>query len=219
MEALTFTVIIVMLLLVYRSITTLLIMLGMVILSLSAARGVVIPGASPSSDSRRSRRIFLSCWRCGRHRLRDLPDRQISRSARRGRPRIRVLHNVRRHRARGSGFRSHNRGGDVLPELHAPAVLPDVGRPLAIGMFVVVISALTLGPAMIAVASRFGKLLEPKRAMRFDFGGRSVAAIVRWPGPILVGAVALALIGLLTLPGYRTNYKRPRLPPAGHPGQ
>ncbi len=32
------------------------------------------------------------------------------------------------------------------------------------------------------------------------------AAVVRWPGPILIATVALALVGLLTLPGYRTNY-------------
>ena len=38
-----------------------------------------------------------------------------------------------------------------------------LGIPLAIGMVVVVCAALTLGPAVIAVASHFGKLLEPKR--------------------------------------------------------
>ena len=40
-----------------------------------------------------------------------------------------------------------------------------LGVPLAVGMVVAVSVALTLGPAMITVASRFG-LLEPKRAMR-----------------------------------------------------
>ena len=29
---------------------------------------------------------------------------------------------------------------------------------------------------------------------------------MRWPGPILVVTIGLALVGLLTLPGYRTNY-------------
>jgi len=55
------------------------------------------------------------------------------------------------------------------------------------------------------VASRFG-LLEPKRTMRVRGWRKIGAAVVRWPGPILIGTVALALIGLLTLPGYRTNY-------------
>ena len=31
-------------------------------------------------------------------------------------------------------------------------------------------------------------------------------AIVRWPGPILAVSIGIALIGLLALPGYRTNY-------------
>ena len=65
---------------------------------------------------------------------------------------------------------------------------------------------MTLGPAIISVASRFGKTLEPKRAMRTR-GWRKVGAmVVRWPGPILVATIALSLIGLLTLPGYKTNY-------------
>jgi RND superfamily putative drug exporter len=38
-------------------------------------------------------------------------------------------------------------------------------------------------------------------------GWRKVGAmVVRWPGAILVAAIALSLIGLLTLPGYKTNY-------------
>ena len=56
-----------------------------------------------------------------------------------------------------------------------------LGIPLAVGMVVAVLVALTLGPAMITVASRFG-LLEPKRAMRIRFWRRLGAAVVRWPG-------------------------------------
>ncbi len=40
-----------------------------------------------------------------------------------------------------------------------------LGIPLAIGMLVVVLAALTMGAAVVTVASRFG-LLEPKRTMR-----------------------------------------------------
>ena len=37
--------------------------------------------------------------------------------------------------------------------------------------------------------------------------------IVRWPGPILVVTLGIALIGLLALPGYKTSYDaRPYLP-------
>jgi RND superfamily putative drug exporter len=76
-----------------------------------------------------------------------------------------------------------------------------LGVPLAVGMSVAVFVALTLGPAVITVASSFRKLLEPKRAMRIRGWRRLGAAIVRWPAPILLGTVALSLIGLLTLPG------------------
>ena len=40
-----------------------------------------------------------------------------------------------------------------------------LGFPLAIGMLVVVFAALTFGPAVIAIGSRFRKIFEPKRKM------------------------------------------------------
>ncbi|WP_441964727.1 MMPL/RND family transporter, partial [Mycolicibacterium houstonense] len=41
--------------------------------------------------------------------------------------------------------------------------------------------------------------------------------VVRWPGPILIATIALSLIGLLTLPGYRTNYNDRNYLPADLP--
>ena len=35
---------------------------------------------------------------------------------------------------------------------------------------------------------------------------RSAPSVVRWPGPVLVATIALALVGLLALPGYKTSY-------------
>ena len=40
---------------------------------------------------------------------------------------------------------------------------------------------------------------------------------MRWPGPILVATIALALIGLLALPGYKTNYNDRNYLPADLP--
>ena len=91
-----------------------------------------------------------------------------------------------------------------------------LGIPLAVGMVVAVLVALTLGPAMITVASRFG-LLEPKRAMRIRFWRRLGAAVVRWPGWILLGTIILALVGLLTLPGYQPSYNDRKYLPADLP--
>ena len=49
--------------------------------------------------------------------------------------------------------------------------------------------------------------------MRTQGWRRIGTAIVRWPGPILVVTIAVALIGLLALPGYKTSYDtRPYMP-------
>ena len=91
-----------------------------------------------------------------------------------------------------------------------------LGVPLAVGMVVAVMVALTLGPAIITVASRFG-LLEPKRAMRIRFWRRLGAAVVRWPGWILTLTIMVALVGLVTLPGYQPNYNDRKYLPASLP--
>jgi RND superfamily putative drug exporter len=42
--------------------------------------------------------------------------------------------------------------------------------------------------------------------VRIRFWRRIGTTIVRWPGPILTASLALALIGLAALPGYKANY-------------
>ena len=49
-------------------------------------------------------------------------------------------------------------------------------------------------------------LFDPKRRIGVGRWRRVGTAIVRWPAPILVATLAVALIGLLTLPGYKTSY-------------
>ncbi|MGH3959442.1 RND family transporter [Mycobacterium sp.] len=84
-------------------------------------------------------------------------------------------------------------------------IFQTIGVPCAVGMLVSVVMALTLVPAVLAVGSGFG-LFDPKRRIAFRRWRRVGTAIVRWPAPILVAAVAVALIGLVTLPGYKTSY-------------
>ncbi|MDZ4265904.1 MAG: RND family transporter [Mycobacterium sp.] len=91
-----------------------------------------------------------------------------------------------------------------------------MGIPCAVGIVAGVAVALTLGPAIVTLGSRFG-LLEPKRAMRIRTWRRIGAMVVRWPGPILVASLALALIGLAALPGYKTSYDDTRYIPASIP--
>jgi RND superfamily putative drug exporter len=80
-----------------------------------------------------------------------------------------------------------------------------LGIPCAVGITVAVAVALTLFPAVMVVGSRFG-LFEPKRMLTVRGWRRVGTAIVRWPGPVLVASLAVALLGLLTLPGFQPNY-------------
>ena len=84
-------------------------------------------------------------------------------------------------------------------------IFQTIGVPCAVGMLVSVAIALTLVPAVLALGSGF-RLFDPKRRIGFGRWRRIGTAIVRWPAPILVATVAVALIGLVTLPGYKTSY-------------
>ena len=80
-----------------------------------------------------------------------------------------------------------------------------LGIPAGLGVLVTLVASLTLTPAVITVGSALGAF-DPKRAMRTRGWRRIGTAIVRWPGAVLVASVAVALIGLLALPGYKTSY-------------
>jgi len=80
-----------------------------------------------------------------------------------------------------------------------------MGVPTAIGMLVVVAAALTLGPAVLFIGSRFG-LFEAKRAAQGRLWRRVGTAVVRWPAPILAASAVIVLIGMVALPGYTTSY-------------
>jgi putative drug exporter of the RND superfamily len=77
--------------------------------------------------------------------------------------------------------------------------------PCAVAILVAVAVALTLVPAVLIVGGRFG-LFERKRKINVRGWRRVGTAIVRWPAPILVATLAVALVGLLTLPGYKPSY-------------
>ena len=98
-----------------------------------------------------------------------------------------------------------------LPHFQALAI------PCAVGVIVAVAVALTLVPAVLNVGSRFG-LFEPRRKITAHAWRRIGAAIVRWPAPILIATLAVALIGLLTLPGYKPSYNDMNYIPKGIPG-
>jgi len=208
-EATTFAVIIVMLLLVYRSIVTVLIVLVMVVLELSAARGLVaflgyydIIGLSTFATNLL---VTLAIAAATDYAIFLLGRYQEARGTA-GENRedaFYTMYHGTAHVVLGSGLTIA--GATFCLHFTNLPYFQSLGIPLAIGMIIVVLAALTLGPAVVTVVSHFG-LLEPKRALRVRGWRKVGAAVVRWPGPILVSTIALALIGLLTLPGYKTNY-------------
>jgi len=103
----------------------------------------------------------------------------------------------------GSGFTIA--GAMLCLSVTRMPIFQTIGVPCAVGMVVAVAIAVTLVPSIIAVGSRFG-LFDPKRRIAFGRWRRIGTAIVRWPAPILATTLAVALAGLLALPGYRTSY-------------
>jgi RND superfamily putative drug exporter len=97
-----------------------------------------------------------------------------------------------------------------LPHFQALAI------PCALGVIVAVAVALTLVPAVLHVGSRFG-LFDPKRKFSPHGWRRIGTSIVRWPAPILIATLAVALIGLLTLPGYKPSYNDMKYMPKNIP--
>lgn len=84
-------------------------------------------------------------------------------------------------------------------------IFQTIGVPSAIGLLVAVVVALTLIPAVLVVGGRFG-FADPKHRIKAGRWRRIGTAIVRWPVPILTAALAITLIGLIALPGYVTSY-------------
>ncbi|WP_422743738.1 RND family transporter [Mycobacterium sp. WMMD1722] len=218
-EAVTFSVIIIMLLLVYRSVLTVISVLIMVVLSLTASRGVVsflgyheIIGLSTFATNLL---VTLAIAASTDYAIFLIGRYQEARGT--GEDKESAYYTMFRgtaHVVLGSGLTIA--GATFCLSFTRLPYFQTLGVPLAIGMVVAVVASLTLGSAIVVVASKFG-LLEPKRAMRVRGWRKMGAAVVRWPGPILVGAVALALVGLLTLPGYRTNYNDRSYLPADLP--
>jgi RND superfamily putative drug exporter len=92
------------------------------------------------------------------------------------------------------------------------AMFSALGHPCAVGVLAVVAVSLTLVPAVLAVGSRFG-LFDRKRKIKVRGWRRIGTAIVRWPGPIFVATMAVSLIGLIALPGYAPSFDDQRYIP------
>jgi len=210
----TVLVILVMLFWVYRSVTAIFVLVT-VIIEMAAARGIVaflgnigLIGLSTYATNLLTLLViaagtdyaifFVGRYHEARH---DGQDRETA---------YYTMYRATTHVVLGSGLTVA--GAVLCLRFTRLNYFQSLGIPAAIGIGVALAAALTLAPAVMTVASLFG-LFDPKRQMAMRGWRRIGTAIVRWPGPVLVVATGVALIGLLALPGYQTNYDaRPYMP-------
>ncbi|BBY22157.1 MMPL/RND family transporter [Mycobacterium stomatepiae] len=213
--AITFLVIGIILLFVYCSLVTMLIVLVTVSIELAAARGVVAmlahSGLIGLSTYATNILTLLAIAAGTDYAIFIVGRYQEARSN--GQERIPAYYDMWRgtvHVIVGSGLTIA--GAVACMAFTRLPYFQTLGVPSAIGVVVTLVAALTLGPAVLLIASRFG-LMEPKGSLRARGWRRIGTAIVRWPGPILVVTCGVALIGVLALPGYQTSFdNRPYMP-------
>ena len=215
----TLVVITVMLFFVYRSVVTVALALVMVLIELVAARGVVaflahhgIIGLSTYSTNLLTLLAIAAgtdyaIFVLGRYQEARLAgeDRQAA---------FYTMYRGTAHVVLGSGLTIA--GAVFCLSFTRLPYFQSLGVPAAIGILTALAAALTLSPAVLTMGSHFGAF-DPKRKMRTQGWRRIGTAIVRWPGPILAVTSAVALIGLLALPGYKTNYDARLYLPASAP--
>ena len=206
--ALTFGVIAIMLFLVYRSITTTLITVVTVAIQVAAARGVVAVlghlGIIPLSTYATNLLTLLTVAAATDYAIFLLGRYQEARQAGMDRPAAYfVMYRSTAHVIIGSGLTVA--AAVFCLRFTKMPYFQSLGIPAGLGVLVTLVASLTLTPAVITVGSALGAF-DPKRAMRTRGWRRIGTAIVRWPGAVLVASVAVALIGLLALPGYKTSY-------------
>ncbi|MDP9165854.1 MAG: MMPL family transporter [Actinomycetota bacterium] len=205
----TLVVIALMLVLVFRSFVTMLLILFMVFLELGAARGIVavlgyyeIIGLSTFATSLLTLMVIAAgtdyaIFLIGRYQEArgDHEDREAA---------FYTMFRGTAHVVLGSGLTIA--GAMLCLSFTRLPYFQSLGVPCAVGTLVAVFAALSLGPAVVTIGSRFRRIFEPRRAIRSRGWRRIGTTVVRWPGPVLAATIALALIGLLALPSYRTSY-------------
>ena len=90
------------------------------------------------------------------------------------------------------------------------------GIPCAIAILVTMAAALTLSPALmtLAVRQKSPSFLEPRPSTTARRWRRIGAVVARWPGPILITAGALILLAALPLAGMRVGWNEPAATPS-----
>ena len=201
-------VIVLMLLLVYRSIVTVIVLLITVGVELSAARGAVAvlgnSGLIGLSTFAVSLLTSLAMAAGTDYGIFIFGRYQEARQA--GEDRETAFYTMYRgtaHVILGSGLTIA--GATFCLHFARMPYFKTLGIPCAAGMLSAVAVALTLVPAVLTVGSRFG-LFDPKRKIQVRGWRRIGTVVVRWPLPVLATTLVVALVGLVTLPGYKASY-------------
>lgn len=84
-------------------------------------------------------------------------------------------------------------------------VFNTIAAPCAISVLVAIAACLTVGPAVIAAGSRIG-IFDPKGQANVRGWRKVGTAVVRWPVPVLAASCGVALVGLLALLNFRPSY-------------
>ncbi|OMC16241.1 hypothetical protein A5735_08705 [Mycolicibacter heraklionensis] len=80
-----------------------------------------------------------------------------------------------------------------------------MGPAVAISMVLTVVGALTLAPAILSVGSMFG-LFDPRRTAKARLYRRIATGVVRWPKPILTASAAAVTAGAVFAPTYQVSF-------------
>ena len=204
----TICVIFVMLLFVYRSIMTVLLVLVMMFMELAVARGIVatlgyyeLIGLSTFAVNLLTTLAIAAgtdyaIFLVGRYQeaRQNGEDRETA---------FYTMYHGTAHVILGSGLTIA--GATFCLHFTRLPYFQTLGIPLAVGLLVATFAALTMAPALLTICSHFG-FFDPKRELRTRGWRKIGAAVVRWPAPILVSTIALALVGLVALPGYVPSY-------------
>src|SRR6201998_3622548 len=91
-----------------------------------------------------------------------------------------------------------------------------MGPAVAISMLFTISAALTLGPALLTLGSLFG-LFDPRGVAKGTLYRRIGTSVVRWPVPILAASAAVVMLGAIFVPTYRVNYDDRQYQPKNSP--
>lgn len=219
MELVSVGVIIVMILFIYRSIVTMLISMVIIGLELFAAQGVTatagylnVIGLTPYAVSM----VTMLALAAGTDYVIFLFGRyheERSKGLSREDAYYVAYHGVS-HVILGSGLTIV--GACLCLTMTTLPYFQSMALPCAISVLVIVAAALTLAPAVLTVASKFG-LLEPRGKLSTTGWRKVGTSVVRWPIPIIVLTSMIAIVGFVSLMTYVPQYNDQKFTPADMP--